>query len=202
MGRLYANNYSTTTTTASLGTGDLSLDVTSVTGLPALSAGDYFIMTLTDSLTAPTVTEVIKVTAVSTLTLTIERALEGTTALTWVTGSFIELRSTAASFSDPDNPKFVTYTETVAAGTTALDPSIGTFQTYTAIANTTFTDSISDGQSMTLHLTAGASFTITWPTITWVGSGGNVAPTLTAFDVITFWKVGATLYGAYVGNTA
>jgi len=56
------------------------------------------------------------------------------------------------------------------------------------------------GQSLVLMLNAGASYTVTWPTITWVTSGGNVAPTLTANDTLVFWKVGSTLYGAYVGS--
>jgi hypothetical protein len=53
-----------------------------------------------------------------------------------------------------------------------------------------------------LLLNAGASYTITWPTITWVTSDGNSAPTLTANDTFVFWKVSTTLYGAYVGSYA
>jgi len=36
--------------------------------------------------------------------------------------------------------------------------------------------------------------------LTWVTSGGNVAPTLTANDTLVFWKIGSTLYGAYAGS--
>lgn len=93
------------------------------------------------------------------------------------------------------------YTETVyALSGTALDPANGGTQTKTLAANTTFTDSLSSGESMVLMLEAGASYTVTWPTITWVTSSGNTAPTLTAKDTLVFWKVSTTLYGAYVGS--
>jgi len=36
--------------------------------------------------------------------------------------------------------------------------------------------------------------------MTWVTSGGNVAPTLTAKDTLVFWKVSSVLYGAYTGS--
>jgi len=83
---------------------------------------------------------------------------------------------------------------------TELEPDNGTIQTKTLAANTTFTESVAAGQSLVLMLNAGASYTVTWPTMTWVTSGGNVAPTLTANDTLVFWKVGSTLYGAYVGS--
>ena len=83
---------------------------------------------------------------------------------------------------------------------TAFDATNGAVQTKTLAANTTFTDSLSSGDAIVLQLEAGASYTVTWPTITWVTSGGNVAPTLTAADTLVFWKVSSTLYGAYTGS--
>jgi len=83
---------------------------------------------------------------------------------------------------------------------TAFDATNGAVQTKTLSANTTFTDSLSSGDAIVLQLEAGASYTVTWPTMTWVTSGGNVAPTLTAKDTLVFWKVSTTLYGAYVGS--
>jgi cytoskeletal protein CcmA (bactofilin family) len=83
---------------------------------------------------------------------------------------------------------------------TALDPANGGIQTKTLAANTTFTDSLSSGDAIVLQLEAGASYTVTWPTMQWVTSGGNVAPTLTAKDTLVFWKVSSTLYGAYTGS--
>jgi len=64
----------------------------------------------------------------------------------------------------------------------------------------TFTDSLEAGQSVVLMLEGGATYSVTWPSLTWVTSAGNAAPTLTAKDTLVFWKVGSTLYGAYVGS--
>ena len=83
---------------------------------------------------------------------------------------------------------------------TAFDATNGAVQTKTLAATTTFTDSLSSGDAIVLQLEAGASYTVTWPTMTWVTSGGNVAPTLTAKDTLVFWKVSSTLYGAYTGS--
>ncbi len=82
----------------------------------------------------------------------------------------------------------------------ALDPANGTIQTWTLGANRSPTDSFVAGQSMTLMVNDGAGYTITWPSVTWVG---GVAPTLatTGFNVIVLWKVGATLYGLFSGST-
>jgi len=88
------------------------------------------------------------------------------------------------------------YNETVAAGSATLDRADGGIQTFTMTANITLAVTIAAGESLTFHLSAGDTYAVTWPTMTWVG--GSV-PTLTAADVIEFWKVGSTLYGAYVG---
>lgn len=85
---------------------------------------------------------------------------------------------------------------------TAIDPTNGGIQTKTLAANTTFTETLASGESVVLMLVAGASYTVTWPTITWVTASGNSAPTLTANDTIVLWKVSTTLYGAYVGSYA
>lgn len=85
------------------------------------------------------------------------------------------------------------------SGTIALDPANGSIQTC-ASSGPTFTDSLEAGQTLVLHVTGGDSNPVTFPTVTWVTSGGNVAPTATASDVFVFWKISTTLYGAYVGN--
>jgi hypothetical protein len=88
------------------------------------------------------------------------------------------------------------------SGSIALDPANGTIQTCALTGDPTFTDSLAAGQSLILMLEDGASYTVTFPTITWVTSGGNAAPTLTADDTLVFWKISTTLYGAYVGSYA
>lgn len=90
-----------------------------------------------------------------------------------------------------------TLTETVFAATTSIDRINGGIQTLALAANSTLTVAINEGQSLTLHLSGGDTYTVTWPTITWVGGS---APTLTALDAIELYKVGTTLYGAYVGS--
>ena len=70
-------------------------------------------------------------------------------------------------------------------------------QYKTVSANTTFTETLTSGQSVILRLIGANGKTITFPTITWVGAA---APTLTANCAIVLWKEQSTLYGAYVGT--
>jgi hypothetical protein len=98
------------------------------------------------------------------------------------------------------------YTEKVAtlatSGSIALNPSTGTTLSCAAAGTVTFTDSLSSGQSISLLLTNGSSYTINWPIITWVTAAGNTAPTLSANNTLVFWKISSTLYGALVGKSA
>ena len=109
--------------------------------------------------------------------------------------------STLVSLVSTDTLTNKTIRDTVyALSGVAFDATNGAVQTKTLAANTTFTDSLSSGDAIVLQLEAGASYTVTWPTMTWVTSGGNVAPTLTAKDTLVFWKVSSVLYGAYTGS--
>jgi len=88
------------------------------------------------------------------------------------------------------------------SGTTpALEPANGSIQTWTLTANSTPTDALVAGEGITLMVNDGISYTITWPTTTWVNNGG-LAPTLatSGYTVIALWKVSTTLYGALVGD--
>ena len=80
---------------------------------------------------------------------------------------------------------------------TAINPANGTIQYKTVSANTTFTETLTSGQSVLLRLIGASNYTITFPTITWVGA---VAPTLTANCAIVLWKEQSTLYGSFVGT--
>ena len=97
--RLFANN-AVATLTAGIAAGDLSLTVATGTGalFPSPTAGDWFNATLIRLSDAAL--EIVKVTARSTDTLTIERAQESTTALAFVTGDQVQLRITAAYLND------------------------------------------------------------------------------------------------------
>ena len=86
------------------------------------------------------------------------------------------------------------------SGTTpSLDPSNGTIQTWTLTGNSTPTaTNFLEGESILLLVDDGTAYTITWPTMEWIGGS---APTLDTANtnVIELWKVGSTLYGALVG---
>lgn len=99
-------------------------------------------------------------------------------------------------------PDSVAMTEQVYAltGVTPdLDPDLGTIQTWTLTANSTPVDTLTDGQSMTLMIDDGTAYSITWPTMTWVG-GSAPALATSGYTVIALWKVGTTLYGSHVGD--
>lgn len=82
-----------------------------------------------------------------------------------------------------------------------LEPDNGTIQAWTLTGNSTPTDGLSTGQSMTLMINDGTDYTITWPSVVWVG---GTAPVLAATGqtVVELWKVGSVLYGALVGSVA
>jgi len=87
-------------------------------------------------------------------------------------------------------------------GSVDLDPSNGTVQVWTLGASRSPTaSSFASGQSMTLMVDDGSAYAITWPSVTWKTDGAT-APVLntSGFTAIQLWKVGATLYGARVGN--
>jgi len=88
------------------------------------------------------------------------------------------------------------------SGTTALDPANGSIQTTALSGNITFTDSLETGQSILLLIANDGSYTVTWPTITWLTANGNVAPSLATRDMIAVFKVATTLYGAFLGSYA
>jgi hypothetical protein len=99
------------------------------------------------------------------------------------------------------NQTFAEFTETVYALTgTALDPANGGVQTLALSSGRTLTNSLTTGQSIILMITGAVANVLVFPTITWVTSSGNVAPTLTASSTVVVWQVGATLYGAVVGS--
>jgi hypothetical protein len=121
-------------------------------------------------------------------------------AVTGETGSGALVFGTTPALS---NPTITAYTETVyALSGTAIDPANGTIQTKTLGANTTFTESLADGQSVVLMINP-VTYTVTWPTMTWINTAGSgAAPTLEAssMNVVVMWQVGGTVYGNWVGS--
>ncbi len=93
---------------------------------------------------------------------------------------------------------------TLTGTTPAFLATNGAVQTWALTGNSTPTDSLTSGQSIILAITPG-SFTITWPSVVWTKQGGSgTAPTLfsTGKTMIVLWKVGTTLYGSHLGDTA
>ncbi|MDE2022542.1 MAG: right-handed parallel beta-helix repeat-containing protein [Patescibacteria group bacterium] len=93
--------------------------VNSVTGLPALSTGQYFYMTLVDqasvvgNISPPVQREVVKVTAVVGTTLTIVRGLDGTTAQNFIAGDYVQNRINALALFDLANYSALSYTDSL-----------------------------------------------------------------------------------------
>lgn len=85
-----------------------------------------------------------------------------------------------------------------------IDPASGGIQVWTLGANRTPTaTNFTAGQAVTLMIADGTAFAVTWTTIgvVWVGGTAPTLPT-TGYGVIELWKVGTTVYGAYVGAVA
>lgn len=85
-----------------------------------------------------------------------------------------------------------------------INPANGGIQLWTLGANRTPTaTSFASGQSVTLMIDDGSAFAVTWTTIgvKWTGGSAPTLPT-TGYGVIELWKVGTSVYGAYVGAVA
>lgn len=84
---------------------------------------------------------------------------------------------------------------------TDIAPANGSIQYKTLTTNTTLTNSLQDGQSVTLMLNP-STFATTWFTTTWIGSKASTAPILVAsvYNCITFFKFGGVVYGKYEGR--
>ena len=94
--------------------------------------------------------------------------------------------------------------EVYALAGTDIDPANGTIQYKELTAATTFTESLTSGEYVTLMIDDGTGdYGITWPAITWLTSDGS-APALqnTGYTVIELFKVTdgvtTTLFGAVV----
>lgn len=88
---------------------------------------------------------------------------------------------------------------TIIGANPVLSPTNGTIQTWVMLLSSSPTISMANGEYMTLMIKAGSLYTITWPTIKWVGGS---APTLatTGHTVIELWKTGNIIYGAHAGD--
>lgn len=85
-----------------------------------------------------------------------------------------------------------------------IDPVNGAIQTVILGASRSpAATNFEAGQIVLLGVDDGTAYTITWPSVTWVKSGGAAsAPTLatTGYTWVMLWKVGSTLYGVETGK--
>lgn len=85
-----------------------------------------------------------------------------------------------------------------------INPAYGGIQTWTLGGNRTPTAaSFGAGQSVLLMINDGAAYTVTWTAVgvVWVGGTAPTLPT-SGYGVVELWRVGATVYGASVGDVA
>jgi len=99
MSALLTNN-ATATLSAGINSSDTSLTVNTGQGalFPNPGTGEYFYVTLSSP--SGSIIEIVQVTARSTDTFTIVRAQDGTTAQSFSTGDFVELRPIAQLFRE------------------------------------------------------------------------------------------------------
>jgi hypothetical protein len=103
-----ANNVNTQLAAAALSTAT-TLTLASATNLPTLTSGQVMPLTLNDAATGAYY-EIVYVTAISGVTLTVERAQEGTGALNWSLGDYAYCAPTAGTVATADgNPSNTFY---------------------------------------------------------------------------------------------
>lgn len=82
---------------------------------------------------------------------------------------------------------------------TIIDPLNGTMQWKVLTGNTTFTEVMGEGTSITLMLDIGANAT-TWPaSINWLGGTAPILSPIST-NAIIIWKMNAIVYGSFLGN--
>ncbi len=180
--RFHANNISTTLTTA-ITSSSTTLVVASATGLPTITSGQVYRVTLTRG----NAREICEVTAASGTSLTVTRAIEGTTAQAFAIGTNVEIRITADSvdrkldIASAASLKGYTATATAAATTTLTVSSTST-QIFTG--STTQTCVLPVVSTLTL----GTIFTLTnlsTGVVTVQSSGANTIQAMQANSTIT-----------------
>ena len=111
---IFANNVNTTLA-APLTSSGITLTLASSANLPALSSGQVMPLTLNDAATG-TFYEIVYVTAISGVTLTVTRGQEGTSALNWGVGDYAACMHTADTVASVNGNDLQTFS--AAAATT------------------------------------------------------------------------------------
>jgi hypothetical protein len=193
---------------------------------PTLSGGDFFYATLIDTSNN---LEIIKCTARSTDVLTVVRGQESTTARAYSTGDRIELRVTAAGFSEmlqtSNNLSELTATASTARSNIAA-AGTGVAQTFTASQRGTVTTdndgsfdmnvtnnfkctptgsitltftNITSGQTGNILLVNGSNYTVSAHANTKVGTGVLAALSATGTYWVSYYSDGTNVYVSATG---
>lgn len=97
------------------------------------------------------------------------------------------------------NDGLIESVEALSGTTPEFNTTDGSINTWTLSGNSTPTDGLSAGGSLTLLIDDGTASTITWPTMEWAGGSAPSLPT-SGYAGVELFKVGSTLYGAYLGD--
>ena len=189
----FINNYETKLT-AQATAAATSITVANASGL-SLAAGEVYRMTIQNA--DASLFELVDVTAISSNTLTIGRAQEGTTAQAWPSGSIVLCGVTAEQLDKLNSSGGGSSNETWHTATNnTINIANGSKQKRTLTANATLAFTLGDGDDLTLILNP-STYAVTWPTITWFGS----VPSLTASKehTIVISKDGSVLRGWWQG---
>lgn len=124
---VFANNINTALA-GSISSSSTTITLASAANLPAsIPAGSYLAITINDAATRQDF-EIVYATAVSGATLTVLRAQEGTTALSWLTGDYVYSPPTAGqmqSFGAGGVSSFNTRTGTVTLNSSDVTTALG-----------------------------------------------------------------------------
>ena len=188
---VFANNVDTTLAAAASNTAT-TLTLASSTGLPTLSAGEIMPLTLNDAATG-LVYEIVYVTAISGVTLTVERAQEGTGAQSWAIGDYAYSTNTADTTAPVNgNPANAFETSTATAGDNSTLAATTAF--VSALVGGTTTAASSIGASGYQKFPSG--LILQWGTYTFSSS------TTTTVTYPLAFPVAALQYGAFLPNVS
>lgn len=196
---LKLSNLAATTLAAGIAPAATSITVATGAGasFPSLGTNDYFYATLANS----SGTEIVKVTARATDTLTVVRAQEGTTAKTFNAGDAVELRLTAQGMQEyvanpSQNPVTGSYTLVATDnGKTVYKPNTDTTagSTWTIPANTSVPFPVGTTIQGRIHPSAASTaLAITTDTLRLAGSNSAGSRTLAPGAFFTLYKETAT----------
>lgn len=197
---LITNNASTTLSAAITSTSATTFTVSSTSGFPNPSAGQYFYCTLLDSAAVP---EIVKVTNVSGNTFTCVRGQDGTVARTFLITATVKINVTAGIIAELGSTSDPNSWSAPQRGTPATNNSLSfdltssnNFNcTLSAGGTLTFTNiGSAAGQSGFISLVNGSAYTISKASTTKVGSSLLSTISATGTYLLSYYCDGTNVY--------